>query len=61
MLTALCILFEQKFWKFVMRKNLPSSCLSDVTYAVLGLGDSSYAKFNFVAKKLYRRLQNLGK
>lgn len=28
---------------------------------MLGLGDSSYAKFNFVAKKLHRRLtQGLG-
>jgi equilibrative nucleoside transporter 1/2/3 len=29
-------------------------------YAVLGLGDSSYAKFNYVAKKLHRRLLQLG-
>lgn len=29
-------------------------------YAVLGLGDSSYAKFNYAAKKLYRRLLQLG-
>lgn len=29
-------------------------------FAVLGLGDSSYAKFNFVAKKLHRRLLQLG-
>ena len=28
--------------------------------AVLGLGDSSYAKFNYAAKKLYRRLLQLG-
>jgi len=27
---------------------------------VLGLGDSSYVKFNFVAKRLNRRLLNLG-
>jgi sulfite reductase alpha subunit-like flavoprotein len=27
---------------------------------VLGLGDSSYEKFNFVGKKLYRRLLQLG-
>lgn len=26
----------------------------------MGLGDSSYVKFNHVAKKLYRRLENLG-
>ncbi|XP_023371965.1 NADPH-dependent diflavin oxidoreductase 1 isoform X1 [Otolemur garnettii] len=29
-------------------------------FAVLGLGDSSYAKYNFVAKKLHRRLLQLG-
>ncbi|XP_040142631.2 NADPH-dependent diflavin oxidoreductase 1 isoform X3 [Ictidomys tridecemlineatus] len=29
-------------------------------FAVLGLGDSSYARFNFVAKKLHRRLLQLG-
>ena len=27
---------------------------------VLGLGDSSYVKFNFVAKRLTRRLNDLG-
>ncbi len=34
--------------------------LSHVKFAVMGLGDSSYRNFNFVAKKLYRRLLNLG-
>jgi sulfite reductase alpha subunit-like flavoprotein len=34
--------------------------LSHLKFAVLGLGDSSYRNFNFVAKKLYRRLLNLG-
>lgn len=29
-------------------------------FAVFGLGDSSYTKFNFVAKRLYKRLQHLG-
>ncbi|CAG9763747.1 unnamed protein product [Ceutorhynchus assimilis] len=29
-------------------------------FAILGLGDSSYAKFNFVAKRLFKRLQQLG-
>ena len=44
-----------------MRKNLPSASLSDVQFAVLGLGDSSYARYNFIGKKLHRRLQSLGK
>lgn len=29
-------------------------------FGVLGLGDSSYVKFNHVAKKLFRRLEGLG-
>lgn len=28
--------------------------------AVLGLGDSSYQKYNYAAKKVYRRLIQLG-
>lgn len=33
---------------------------SQVRIAVLGLGDSSYPKFNYAGKKLYRRLLQLG-
>ncbi|XP_071455129.1 NADPH-dependent diflavin oxidoreductase 1 isoform X2 [Hetaerina americana] len=50
----------KNFWKFLLRKNLPTHSLSNLSFAVLGLGDSSYAKFNFVAKRLYRRLTQLG-
>lgn len=48
------------FWRFLLRKNLPSNCLSGLLFAVLGLGDSSYIKFNFAAKKLHKRLLQLG-
>ncbi|XP_014675803.1 PREDICTED: NADPH-dependent diflavin oxidoreductase 1-like [Priapulus caudatus] len=48
------------FWRFLLRKNLPTSSLAAVNFAVLGLGDSSYQKFNYVAKRLYRRLLQLG-
>lgn len=48
------------FWRFLLRKNLPADSLQGVRYAVLGLGDSSYAKFNYAAKKLHRRLLQLG-
>lgn len=50
----------KKFWRFIMRKDLPTNSLPSLKFAVLGLGDSSYAKYNFVAKKLNRRLQQLG-
>ncbi|XP_059514588.1 NADPH-dependent diflavin oxidoreductase 1 isoform X1 [Myotis daubentonii] len=50
----------KSFWRFLFRKSLPSTSLCQVDFAVVGLGDSSYAKFNFVAKKLHRRLLQLG-
>ncbi|XP_038623923.1 NADPH-dependent diflavin oxidoreductase 1 isoform X2 [Tachyglossus aculeatus] len=50
----------KNFWKFIFRKNLPPNSLCRMDFAVLGLGDSSYAKFNFVAKKLHKRLAQLG-
>ncbi|XP_042365540.1 NADPH-dependent diflavin oxidoreductase 1 [Plectropomus leopardus] len=50
----------KNFWKFVFKKSLPVGSLSRLDCAVLGLGDSSYPKFNFVAKKLHKRLQQLG-
>lgn len=48
------------FWKLLLRKSLPSDFLSNTTFSVLGLGDSSFEKFNFVAKKLNKRLTQLG-
>lgn len=49
-----------RFWKFLLRRNLPRDSLSAVQVAVFGLGDSSYPKFNYVAKKLQKRLEQLG-
>lgn len=50
----------KNFWRFIFRKSLPAGSLCRLDCAVLGLGDSSYSKFNFVAKKLYKRLLQLG-
>lgn len=50
----------QAFWKRIMRRTLPANALSGVNCAVIGLGDSSYLKYNFVAKKLFKRLKQLG-
>ncbi|KPJ19340.1 NADPH-dependent diflavin oxidoreductase 1 [Papilio machaon] len=50
----------KKFWKFLLRKNLPSNSLRNLKFGVIGLGDSSYEKFNFVGKKLNKRLIQLG-
>ncbi|XP_044029150.1 NADPH-dependent diflavin oxidoreductase 1 [Siniperca chuatsi] len=48
------------FWRFLFKKTLPVGSLSRLDCAILGLGDSSYPKFNFVAKKLHKRLLQLG-
>lgn len=50
----------RQFWKLLLRRNIPANILRNVKYGVLGLGDSSYQKFNFAAKKLNRRLAQLG-
>lgn len=50
----------RSFWRFLLRKTLPLDSLAGLQYAVLGMGDSSYDKFNFVAKRLNKRLQQLG-
>lgn len=49
-----------KFWKFLLRKDLPTDSLRNLNFGVIGLGDSSYPKFNFVAKRLHKRLLQLG-
>ncbi|KAI6780424.1 NADPH-dependent diflavin oxidoreductase-like protein [Emericellopsis cladophorae] len=48
------------FWKKLLRKRLPPGCLSQVNFTCFGLGDSTYVKFNWAARKLVRRLEQLG-
>lgn len=52
----------KQFWRFIMRKSLSSTpnILSNIFYGLIGLGDSTYPKFNYVAKKLSKRLEQLG-
>ncbi|KAJ3041224.1 NADPH-dependent diflavin oxidoreductase 1 [Rhizophlyctis rosea] len=50
----------KKFWKFLLRKTHPEDILQQLRFAVFGLGDSSYQRFNFPAKKLHKRLLQLG-
>ncbi|KAM0745689.1 NADPH dependent diflavin oxidoreductase 1 [Meredithblackwellia eburnea MCA 4105] len=47
-------------WTALLHPALPPDFLEDLRYAVFGLGDSSYAKYNWVAKKMSRRLDLLG-
>lgn len=50
----------KNLFNFIRRKDLPKNCLSKVRFAVYGLGDSSYAKFNYVSKILFKRLKEIG-
>ncbi|KAJ5304059.1 uncharacterized protein N7443_003719 [Penicillium atrosanguineum] len=50
----------RSFWKSLLLKKLPATYLNGVHFATFGLGDSSYPKFNWAARKLYKRLLQLG-
>ncbi|RKF61463.1 NADPH-dependent diflavin oxidoreductase 1 [Erysiphe neolycopersici] len=50
----------QIFWKSLLRKSLSKDYLNHVLFTTFGLGDSSYAQFNYSARKLHKRLLQLG-
>ncbi|KAG0650184.1 NADPH-dependent FMN and FAD-containing oxidoreductase [Hyphodiscus hymeniophilus] len=50
----------RKFWKSLLRKRLLPGCLNHVPFTTFGIGDSSYSKFNWAARKLHKRLEQLG-
>lgn len=50
----------RRFWKFIMKRKLPPELLTHIAMTTLGVGDSSYPKYNHAARKLHRRLVQLG-
>ncbi|GBG31675.1 NADPH--cytochrome P450 reductase [Hondaea fermentalgiana] len=50
----------RQFWRFLLRKGLPSDVLAQLQFVVFGCGDSSYAKYNVMARMLRNRLLQLG-
>lgn len=48
------------FWEFLLMEELPGDALSGLKFSLFGFGDSSYAKYNAMARKLYQRLLQLG-
>ena len=48
------------FWKILLRKKLPRDYLSTVHFSSFGLGDRSYPRFNWAARKLHKRITQLG-
>lgn len=50
----------KNLWNFLKLKELPTNFLSNIKFSIYGLGDSSFDKFNFFAKKMCNRLKALG-
>ncbi|KAM3332307.1 hypothetical protein ACQJBY_027861 [Aegilops geniculata] len=48
------------FWRYLLKKDLGARWLEGLRFAVFGLGDSGYQKYNLPAKKIDRRLLQLG-
>lgn len=49
-----------KFMKFLLKKKLPEDLFNHIRLTTLGLGDSSYTKFNYAIRKIHARLMQLG-
>ncbi|CAD2214933.1 Flavodoxin/FAD binding domain/Oxidoreductase NAD-binding domain containing protein, putative [Angomonas deanei] len=47
----------RRTWAMLLQNRFD---LSELSYAVFGLGDSTYRKFNYMGKMLHNRLQQLG-
>ncbi|RMZ88632.1 hypothetical protein DV736_g4138, partial [Chaetothyriales sp. CBS 134916] len=50
----------RKFWTSLLRKRLGPTTLQGVRFALVGLGSSSYLRFNWAARKLAKRVKMLG-
>lgn len=50
----------KSFWTNLLKKKLSATFLQDLSFFLVGLGDTSYPKFNWAARKLGKRLKQLG-
>ncbi|KAK9462574.1 uncharacterized protein V1516DRAFT_670612 [Lipomyces oligophaga] len=50
----------RRLWKVLLRKKLTAESFSGLLFSSFGLGDSSYARFNWAARKLHTRMLQLG-
>ncbi|RPB11621.1 riboflavin synthase domain-like protein [Morchella conica CCBAS932] len=48
------------FWRFLLRKKIPTDWLKGTCFTTFGCGDSTYAGFNWAVRKLHRRLLQVG-
>lgn len=47
---------KNTLWSFLKKRNLPADFLNHLSVSFLGLGDSSYPKFNYAIRKLHNRI-----
>ncbi|KAI3387277.1 hypothetical protein SNEBB_011063 [Seison nebaliae] len=50
----------RRFWKRLLMRHLPTNLFQEVSLQIIGLGDSKYEKYNFAAKRFFRRFIQLG-
>lgn len=51
---------SKSFMKFICKKKLPRDFFQHLRLTTLGLGDSSYTKYNYAIKKIHARMMQLG-
>ncbi|KAK9239011.1 hypothetical protein V1525DRAFT_70025 [Lipomyces kononenkoae] len=50
----------RRLWKILLQRKLTPQTCDGLLFTSFGLGDSAYARFNWAAKKLHKRLLHLG-
>ncbi|KAK7205597.1 hypothetical protein BZA70DRAFT_278515 [Myxozyma melibiosi] len=50
----------RRLWRALLRRKLTSAACAGIQFTTFGLGDSAYARFNWTAKKLHKRMLQLG-
>jgi len=48
------------FWNIIKKRALPKDFLKELSFTVLGLGNTNYDKFCYMGKSINKRLQELG-
>lgn len=49
-----------KFWRYIKNKKINNNLFTNISFMVLGLGNSNYAQFCEMGKKLDKRIGELG-
>ncbi|KAK9313463.1 hypothetical protein V1522DRAFT_410418 [Lipomyces starkeyi] len=50
----------RRLWKVLLRRKLTSETCAGLLFTSFGLGDTAYARFNWAAKKVHKRILQLG-